>query len=186
MSNLDTGIVPEMTVLQRHKGWLMCIGIILFVLGCIGLSMEFLLTVVSMYFFAALLIVSGVSHLADAFKYKRVKGALWQVLIAIFYIAAGIIVLKDPLLASAVLTALLAWLLIFIGGSRIGMAFYLKGTNGWGWILFAGIASLILGILILLQWPVSALWVIGMFIAIDLIISGWTYILLALSIKPTA
>lgn len=186
MTSIDNGIIPEIAMLQRHRGLLLCLGVILFILGCIGLGMEFFLTVVSMYFFAALLIVSGISHLVDAFKHKLFKGALWQVAVAIFYLIAGLIVFYDPLLASAVITALLAWLLIFIGCSRIGMSFYLSSTKGWGWILFAGITSLILGLLILLQWPISGLWVIGMFIAIDLIISGWTYILMALALKNPA
>jgi uncharacterized membrane protein HdeD (DUF308 family) len=104
-------------------------------------------------------------------------------MIAFLYILASLVVLYDPLLASTLITALLAWLLIIIGISRISMAFYLKDTIGWGWILFAGITSLILGLLILMQWPISGLWVIGMFIAIDLIVSGWTYILMALSLR---
>ena len=184
MIHRDNEVTPGIATVQRHRGWLFCLGFILLLLGCIGLGMEFLLTVVSMYFFSALLIVAGVSHLIDAFKYKHVKGALWQVLIALLYFAAGIIVFYDPLLASTVITALLAWALIIIGTARIAMAFQLKNTKGWGWFVLAGIASLILGILILLQWPISGLWVIGMFIAIDLIISGWTYIVLAISLKP--
>lgn len=177
--------IPGLAEMQRHKGWLLGFGILLFVLGIIGLSMEFMLTLASMYFFAALLIISSVSHFADAFKYKGVKGVLWQILIALLYLLAGIVIVYDPLLASAMITALLAWLLIIIGVSRITMAFYLKNTSGWVWILFAGLCSFILGLLILIQWPISGLWVIGMFIAIDLLVSGWTYIFMALSLPSS-
>ena len=184
MANMDQHLidVPANQNFQRHKGWLLGIGVLLLVLGCIGLGMEIALTIVSMYFFAALLMISGLSHLADAFKYKKWKGAVWQILIAILYLFAAGIVVYDPLLASAVITAFLAWTLIVIGVMRIIMSFSIKESKGWGWILFAGIISLILGILILIQWPMSGLWVIGMFIAIDLIVSGWTYIFLAISL----
>ncbi|HAU2340623.1 TPA: HdeD family acid-resistance protein, partial [Legionella pneumophila] len=51
------------------------------------------------------------------------------------------------------------------------------------WLLLAGITAIILGILILMQWPVSGLWIIGLFIAIELIVTGWTYIFIAISVK---
>ena len=63
------------------------------------------------------------------------------------------------------------------------MAIALKDSKGWIWLLLAGITAIILGILILIQWPISALWVIGLFIAIELIISGWTYIFIALALQ---
>ncbi len=174
---------PDTKNIQRQWGWILGLGILLLILGIIGLGMDILLTIISMYFFAALLMISGLSHFADAFKYKKWKGAIWQIFIAIFYLIAAGIVLYDPLLASTIITALLAWMLIIIGLTRISMSLSLRDTQGWGWILFAGISSLILGILILLHWPMSGLWVIGLFIAIDMIISGWTYIFIAMSLR---
>jgi uncharacterized membrane protein HdeD (DUF308 family) len=175
--------IPVSETFQRHWGWLFGLGILLLILGCIGLGMDIMLTIVSMYFFGALLLVSGLSHFADAFKYKQWKGAIWQILIAILYMIAAGIVLYDPLLASTIITALLAWALIIIGVVRIAMSFSVRDTRGWGWILFAGLISMLLGVLILLQWPVSGLWVIGMFIAIDMIVSGWTYIFIAMALR---
>lgn len=174
---------PELALMPRHKGLLFILGFILLILGIVGLSMEFMLTLISMYFFAALLIVASLSHFADAFHHKGVKGVLWQVLIAVLYLFAAFVVVYDPLLASTLLTALIAWVLVIIGISRIIMAFSIKNTSGWGWLFFAGICSFILGLLILLQWPISGLWVIGMFIAIDLIIIGWTYIVMAFALR---
>ncbi|MFT4058531.1 MAG: DUF308 domain-containing protein [Legionella sp.] len=182
-NNKNVVDIPDTETFQRHWGWLLGLGILLLILGCIGLGMDIMLTIVSMYFFSALLLVSGLFHFADAFKYKQWKGAVWQILIAILYIIASGIVLYDPLLASTIITALLAWALIIIGVVRIAMSFSVRDTKGWGWILFAGIISLMLGMLILLQWPISGLWVIGMFIAIDMIVSGWTYIFIAIALR---
>jgi uncharacterized membrane protein HdeD (DUF308 family) len=184
MTNTNQPIVrSDVTSLQRHWGWLLFLGILLFFMGSIGLGMEVMLTLVSMYFIAALLLVSGLSHVVDGFKYKHLQGALWQLLIALLYLLAGIVVLYDPLLASTLITAFLAWVFIIIGFSRVFLAFHLKNTLGWGWVLFSGITSLILGILILIQWPLSSLWVIGMFISIDLLIIGWTYIFMAIALR---
>lgn len=176
---------PESELLQHHRGWLFGFGILLLLLGFIGLGMEIALTIVSMYFFAVLLMVSALSHIADAFKYKKWEGAIWKVCIGILYLIGACIILYDPLLASTIITALLAWTLIVIGVTRIFMSISLRHTTGWGWIFFAGITSLILGILILMHWPMSGLWVIGMFIAIDMIVSGWTYIIIAIALRTS-
>ncbi len=175
--------LPGVDALQRHWGWLLGLGLLLLVMGCIGMGMVIRLTLVSMYFFAALLMISGVSHFIDAFKYKKWDGALWQIIIAILYLFATSVIFFDPFLASTVLTAAVAWILIVIGVTRIAMVIALKGSQGWGWLLLAGIAAIILGVLILMQWPISGLWVIGMFIAIDMIINGWTYIFIAIALR---
>ncbi|MBI2785497.1 MAG: DUF308 domain-containing protein [Legionella longbeachae] len=172
--------------LKRNWGWLLGLGIILIFLGCVGLSMVIGLTLVSMYFFAALLIISAISHFIDVFKHREWKGVLWQAIIAVLYLIGASIVMYDPFLASVLITALLAGVLIVIGITRIVMAISVKNSTGWGWLLFAGITAIILGLLIIMQWPVSGLWVIGMFIAIDMIINGWTYIFIALSVRASA
>ena len=54
---------------------------------------------------------------------------------------------------------------------------------GWGWVLLSGLITFILGIMIKSQWPVTGLWVIGLFIGIDLIFSGWSYVMLSMAAK---
>ena len=64
------------------------------------------------------------------------------------------------------------------------MGVQLKGYGlGWGWLVFAGIVSLALGTMIFFQWPESALWFIGLMIAIEMIFHGWAYVMLALAVK---
>ncbi|MCL9685802.1 HdeD family acid-resistance protein [Legionella maioricensis] len=174
---------PVIVDLNRNWGWILGLGILFVILGCIGLGMVVGLTLVSMIFFAALLIVAGLTHLVDVFKHREWKGIIWQSLIAVLYIVAGGVVFYDPFLASTLITALLAGLLIVIGLTRIIMAFALKDSKGWLWLLLAGITAMILGVLILMQWPISGLWVIGLFIAIEMIVTGWTYIFIAFALK---
>ncbi|MFA6301926.1 MAG: HdeD family acid-resistance protein [Legionella sp.] len=178
-------VVVESNVidLNRNWGWILGFGILSLILGCIGLGMAVGLTLVSMYFFSALLFVAGISHIIDVFKHKEWRGVVWHAFIAVLYIAAAGDVLYDPFMASTIITGILAGILIVIGVTRLIMAFTLKNSTGWGWLVLAGLASIILGLLILAQWPVSGLWVIGMFIAIELIVSGWTYIFIAFALK---
>ncbi|WP_298622379.1 HdeD family acid-resistance protein [uncultured Legionella sp.] len=176
---------PTVGGLKRNWGWILGLGILFLFLGCIGLGMVVGLTLVSMYFFGALLIISGITHAIDVFKHTEWKGIFWQALIAVLYIAAGCLVFYDPFLASTLITGILASVLIVIGLTRIIMAIALKDSKGWGWLLLAGIAAIVLGGLILAQWPISGLWVIGLFIAIEMIVNGWTYIFIALSLRAS-
>lgn len=175
---------PVVVDLNRNWGWILGLGILFVILGCIGMGMVVGLTLVSMIFFAALLVIAGITHIVDVFKHREWKGIMWQSLIAVLYIVAGCVVFYDPFLASTLITALLAGVLIVIGLTRIFMAFALKDSKGWIWLLLAGITAMILGVLILMQWPISGLWVIGLFIAIEMIVTGWTYIFIAFALKP--
>lgn len=169
--------------LKKNWGWLLAFGILSIILGTIGLGMTLALTEVSILFFGALLIVGGIFQLFHALKCKGWKSILWHVLIALFYVAAGIVMVNKPLLAAATLTLIIAWLLIAVGISRIIMAFQLKPAKGWYWPLVSGIVSILLGGMILAEWPVSGLWVIGLFVAIELIFNGWSYLFVALAAR---
>src|SRR5690606_9171790 len=114
-------------------------------------------------------------QMMDTFKSKQWKVRVWHGLIAVLYLFGGLIILYDPILASTILTAMIASILIIIGVARIAMASVLRDESGWGWLLVAGIIAIVLGVIILSQWPWSGLWVIGLFISIEVIISGWTY-----------
>ena len=176
-------IGPLSADLQRNWGWLLGLGILLVVLGFIGLGMTVGLTLASMFFLGFLFIIAGLAQTVDVFKCHHWKGIVGHALIAVLYILGGGLVIYDPVLASAIVTALLAWMFSIIGITRIIMAVVLRHASGWGWLLFGGLTAIILGILILMQWPYSALWIIGMFIAIELIVKGWTYIFMALGMR---
>lgn len=169
--------------LRRNSGWLLALGVILVILGSIGLGMVVGLTLVSVLFLGILLVIAGLSQFIDVFKSKNWSGSIWHALIAILYLFAGVVIIYDPFLASSILTALIASVLIVIGVIRLIMAFSLRGASGWGWLVFAGLIAIALGILILMQWPWSGLWVIGLFIAIEMIVNGWAYIFMALSFR---
>lgn len=173
----------DISSLAPHWGWLLALGIAFIILGFIGLGIVASLTVISMMFFGVLLIIGGVAHIVYIFTDKGWRGALWHAVLAILYIVAGCDVLYDPMLASAVITAFLAGAFIVIGIMRLIAAYNLKDSSGWGWLLIAGLASIILGIIILYQWPYSGLWLIGLLIAIEMIVAGWSYIFIALAAK---
>jgi uncharacterized membrane protein HdeD (DUF308 family) len=174
---------PVFGDLSRNWGWLLAFGILSIILGTVGMGMTFGLTLVSVVFFGALLIVGGTFQLVDAFKCQGWKGALWHILIALLYIAGGLLIVIDPVLASGTLTLALAGVLIAVGVSRVIMSLQHRGQNGWGWLVLSGLISIALGAMIIAKWPMSGMWVIGLFVAIELIFNGWAYLFVALAAR---
>jgi len=174
--------------LKRNWGWLLAFGILSTVLGTIGLGWTASegLTLITVLFFGWLLIVGGGFQLVDAFYCKRWKGVLVHVLTALLYILAGYLIVQDPVLASATFTLIIAAVLIAVGVLRILMAIQHRGSAGWVWALLGGLISILLGGIIIAHWPVSGLWVIGFFVAIELLLNGWTSIFVALAARRAA
>lgn len=186
MAIANTPLVTLPREIKRNWGWLLVLGIVFVILGTIGLGMTIGLTLVSMVFFGVLLCIAGISQLLDVAHCTRWQGMVWHAVIAILYLLVGALVIYDPMLASTVITAMIAAVLIIIGVTRFLMAITLRHTQGWGWLLFAGIIAVLLGVLILMQWPLSGLWIIGLFIAIEMLVNGWTYIFMALALRKNA
>ncbi|RLA19905.1 MAG: HdeD family acid-resistance protein [Gammaproteobacteria bacterium] len=174
----------SINVVRENWGWLLFIGVLMVVLGVIGLSMEFALTITSLVIFGCLMLVGGALQLVDVFKAKEWKSKLWYILIALMYAATGLVMIIFPG-ASAV------WITLFIGASllttglfRIIMGFQMRGVvKSWGWTIFSGFMSILLGLMILSEWPISGLWAIGLFIAVELIMQGFSMIHIALAAK---
>ena len=180
LSSLRDAVFGE---LKKKWGWLLALGILLIVLGSLGLWMSFAMTLATVMMFGALLSIGGVLQLLNAFQLKGWKSVLWHVLIALLYIAAGFVIFTDPVFGSLGLTMALAWILIAVGLLRILMAFQLRPASGWVWPLISGVISILLGAMILAQWPTSGFWVIGLFVAIEMIMNGWSSVFIALAAR---
>ena len=175
--------IPVLGDLIHNWGWLLAQGILLVVLGTVGLGLTFWLTLATVFIFGVFLVIGGGVQIFQTFKCKGWGSILWHVLIAVLYVLAGLSIMADPLAASTLFTLLLAGALVGIGIVRLVMAFQLRGVKNWGWPLIGGIAAIVLGFMILARWPVSGFWVIGLFVAIEMIFSGWSYIFIALGAR---
>ena len=179
-ANINDEVFGE---LKKHWAWMLSLGIVMVILGIIGLGMTVLFNeIVVMYFGFLLLFGSGV-QLMQAFRAEAWKGRVWHVLIALVYIVGGIIAVTEPVIAGMTLALLIAWTLIVIGVLRLVMALQMRGAAGWLWTLLGGALSVVLGVMIINEWPQSGLWVIGLFVAIEILFAGWSQIMIALAAK---
>jgi uncharacterized membrane protein HdeD (DUF308 family) len=164
----------------------MALGAFFILLGTVGLGMTFAFTMAGVLLFGIFALIGGIVQLANAFQCKGWKSIAWHVLLAFLYLAAGAVIVLDPVLASTVFTAMLAGAFVLIGATRILMAIQLKGRKGWVWLLLAGALAVLLGGFILAYWPFSGFWVIGLLLAIEMIFHGWSYVLISLAARKAA
>jgi len=167
-------------------GWLLALGASFILLGTIGLGMTFALTMASMLFFGFLMLFGGAFQLMQSLQCRGWKSILLHILVAIAYLIGGVIIINNPMVASSIITMMIAAIFIAVGCMRILMAFQLKEVKGWWLPLISGLLSLVFGGMIMTAWPISGMWLIGLLIAIDLIFHGWGYVALALAAKEAA
>lgn len=172
--------------LRQHWRWMLSLGILMVVLGMIGLFMAATFTIASVLVFGALLVVGGIAQLVEAFRATAWRSTALHMFIALVYIAAGAIALYDPVAASLSLTLFIAAMLIVAGVLRAVMALQMRPVRGWVWVLGGGILSVLLAVAILVQWPLSGLLAIGLFVALELLIDGWSCVLFAVAARSIA
>ena len=176
MSN-DRGLV-----VSKSWGWLLFWGFVLVILGLTAISLAALTTFVSVIFLGAIIFVGGIVIIIHTLRFwrKRWSSFLVHLIIGILYIVVGLMLMQNPISSSISLTLLLGIFYIILGIFRITYSTTITSPQ-WGWSLFSGILSLVLGILILASWPASGLFIIGLFVGIDLLVCGWAYMIIALS-----
>lgn len=165
-------------------GWFLALGISMVILGTLGIFFAFYLTLASVIMFGVIAIISGILQFSHgvASKENNWSGKAMHQLIALTYVVFGGLVVWDPVSGSYSLTLVLAAFLLIIGISRIAYA-WKCWNRGWKWklMLLAGAIDLLLAGLIMYGWPETAFWVIGLFVAIEMMTNGWLLIAMALT-----
>lgn len=177
---------PNLGDLEKNWRWMMGLGILFLILGAIALGMDLFLTIASVLAFGVLLIIGGILQLIHAVVYcKGWNGILSHAVNALLYLGVGAVIVNDPVLASTLLTLIIGIGLIMIGMLRAVTALQNRGTSAWSGTLVSGVLSILIGFMIMAHWPASGLWAIGLFVALELIIAGWSYVLIAIAVRRT-
>src|ERR1700723_4316069 len=184
----DTLINPqagsELAPLRAKWGWIVALGVVYLLAGFVALGSVVMATVASVFVVGVMMIVAGVAEVFSAFQIKSWGKFLLWVLLGVLYIIAGFVTFENPLLAAALLTLILGASLVASGIMRIILGLSMKRETPWIWVLLSGVITLLLGLLILAHWPVSSLYILGMFLGIDLIMAGAGWIGLGFGLHP--
>jgi len=167
--NFDAALKPPFS---EKWGWFVALGVLMIMGGGIAFGNVMAATVASVYTVGIVMLLCGILHMAHAFRVKKWESAFYWSFSGACYTVAGIFALLNPLLASATITLLMAVALIIAGVFRIWTAFKLRPLDGWRWIALGGLVTLVAGLVIAAGWPVNSLWILGLFLAIDLVMQG--------------
>src|ERR1700733_1093524 len=167
--------------LGHRWGWTLVLGIVQIIAGSIAIAVPVVASFAAVAIFGAVLIVSAIFQLVHAFKVRSWPRSAWFGLGGVLYAIAGILVAINPVGGALALAVMIALLLIADGALRAGVAMAVRPLAGWGWLIAGGLGSIVVGVILLIGWPATALWITGLLLGINLVFSGTMHIALALT-----
>jgi uncharacterized membrane protein HdeD (DUF308 family) len=180
------GPASRLEPLRAKWGWIVALGIVYVVTGLIALSSVVMATVASVFVVGIMMLIAGVAEVINAFQIKTWGRFLLWLLLGVLYIVAGFVTFENPLLAAALLTLMLGAALVASGIMRVLLAFGMKDATPWIWVALSGVITFLIGLVILAHWPVASLYVLGIFLGIDLVVAGVGWIGVGLGMKRAA
>jgi uncharacterized membrane protein HdeD (DUF308 family) len=172
--------------LKHITGWSIVVSVLLMLAGILAIALPVLVGIGVNIVVAWLLVFAGVMHLVWAWHIRSLGSVIWQILLGLLYIGVGAYLLLRPLAGLATLTLALAIYLFAEGMLELILAFARRPRHGWGWLLFDGVVTLALAILIWRAWPYRTLWVVGTLVGISMIFSGVTRLMISLTARSVA
>ena len=172
--------------LRPKWGWIVGFGVFSLIAGVIALGSTVIATASAVYIVGFMMLFAGVAEIVAAFNAKDWGHRLLWLLLGALYVFAGFICLQNPFQAALWLTLMLGVALIVGGVVRIFLATQMKQGTPWGWVVFSGILSFLLGLMIVAKWPASSFYVLGIFLGIDLIFMGSSWITIGMALKRHA
>lgn len=170
--------------LRGASGWILGVGVALILLGVLALSSLTVATFATVAMVGVAMLLAGVVEVAHGFRQRGTGRAAFWVLLGLLYIACGVLVLKNPVLAAGALTLMLGAALAASGIVRIALAFQVRQvTRAWGWLAASGAATILLGLVILLHWPASSLTLLGLLLGLDLLVAGFGWVQVGLALR---
>lgn len=174
------GVAPDLNALRASRKWLIAIGAGLLLCGIVALFSVVEATVVTVLWVGAMMIIAGIIEIIHSFKVRGWGRSLFLAVIGSLYVFGGFYTLLNPLHSSLIFTLVLGIVLIIAGVMRVSLSFQVRGTGQSGWVALSGLVTALLGLIILIHWPFSSLYALGIILGVNLIQSGFGWINLGL------
>jgi uncharacterized membrane protein HdeD (DUF308 family) len=169
---------------RKYWGRFFILGLLLIILGLLAIGYAGWATEFTVILLGFLLAAGGLLQLISSSFSKQWTGFSYSFLMGLFYTFVGFLCIFKPVQSAEGLTLLIAAVLL-IGGSFRAVSALSHRFDYWGLVVFSGLISIGLGILILAEWPSSSFWVIGVFVGVDLLLAGWAWVLLSLAARKS-
>jgi uncharacterized membrane protein HdeD (DUF308 family) len=182
----DTPATGLLDGIKKNAGLTVTCGIILIVAGFLAIVSPLVAGLSITVMVGAMLVVSGIGQSFLAFKAGAFGKGLMVFVVGVLMAIAGFYMMSQPVAGLASLTLILMAYLLATGLLEIVVAFQLKPAAGWGMELFNGIVTLLLGIMLWRQFPLSGVWAVGILFGIKMIFSGWAFVFIGRAVKQVA
>ena len=164
-------LIAGIEEIRRSWGWFLALGILLIILGMACIVFDVAATFTTVLIFGWMLLTGGVFALVQALSVGTWSGFFLYLLSALFRGVTGYMLIRYPIVGAETLTLVLASFFIVTGLFR-AIGFSMAKFPRWGWAVFSGIVTAVLGVLLLVQIPLSGIWFIGFAIGVDLVFDG--------------
>lgn len=174
--------------LGAHWKLLLFQGVVLIVLGVLAVAVPGVATVAVDIFIGWLFLISGIVGLVAMVSERNIPAFLWGLVTAALSAAAGVLLIWKPVEGALTLTLVLTAFFVVEGVFQIvtSIAYREVMAGSWGWMLASGIADLALAAIIMLGWPATGIWTLGLLVGINLITSGWAIAMMAFAGRSVA
>ena len=170
---LDSTTAKE---IKSGSGWMIAYGVILLILGVLAIGSPFIVGISTAILVGSFALVAGILQCVHAFKCSSFGWGLWTFVLGLLTVVAGGLMIAHPLMGLTFLTLMLVVYFLAEGIFEILHAFQVRPVQGWGFMLFNGIVSVLLSYLIWRQWPVSGAWAVGLLVGMKILFTGWATI----------
>jgi len=162
------------------------LSILLIVLGLLAIALPLATSLGVAILVGWLILFGGLVQIAHTFQSKGIGHVIWKLLVAAFYLFAGVFLISHPALGTFGLTLALAIFFFAEGITDLISYFATRRKGGSGWMLVDGVVTLALGIVIWSGWPLSSFWVLGTVAGISILMTGITRLMMALAARTLA
>lgn len=170
--------------IRKNWGWFLALGIVFLIGGVFAIAMPLVASLVVTTVVGIALAFVGIVEIVQAWSIRSWGGFIWQLLMGLIVLIGGIVIWLFPIQGTLILTIVLAAIFLAKGITQLILGFQMRPQSGWGWVIFAGLVSLVIGVLMWIYFPASAIF-IGTLAGISLIFTGWSYIMVSMAARNT-
>jgi uncharacterized membrane protein HdeD (DUF308 family) len=193
MSDTHAGTPPHglgYAGITAKWGWFVALGVGLVLLGILALGDVVTFAVISVIFIGAMLLVGGIFQILHAFMTKDWRAFALDLFMGVLYVIAGLLVMREPVKGSVVLTLFVIAALLVGGIVRIIVSLQHRRMSHWWLLLLGGVVSVILAVILTIMLfgmlPWSGLWILGTLIAVELLVQGLAWIAFGVALRGLA
>ncbi len=176
MENVRQAISGWAQEAKKYAGWLVVLGVVTVVAGFAAMAAPLMSGLGITFFIGIAMVIAGVARTLGAFRAGSFGQGTLAFIGGILTFVSGVILVGRPGIGLVMLTMLMGAYLLVDGVSNVLLAFHVRPEKGWGPMLFSGAMGVILGFLLLRDWPLSGLWAVGTLVGVNLLFTGFSFI----------